>query len=60
MTAHLPSISALILAGGRGQRMAGFDKGLIELLGRPLIIHVIERLAPQVELIRINANWGLA
>ncbi|MEH6651082.1 MAG: molybdenum cofactor guanylyltransferase [Motiliproteus sp.] len=50
------SISALILAGGRAQRMQGCDKGLVELQGMPMICHVIERLQPQLGLIRINAN----
>lgn len=50
------SLSALILAGGRAQRMAGCDKGLAELQGKPMICHVIERLQPQLDLIRINAN----
>ncbi len=50
------TISALILAGGRAQRMQGCDKGLSELQGSPMICHVIERLRPQLNLIRINAN----
>ena len=43
-----PAIPGLILAGGRGQRMGGGDKALLPLAGRPLLGHVIERLAPQV------------
>lgn len=54
------SISALILAGGRAQRMEGCDKGLVELQGIPMISHVIERLQPQLDLIRINANRNQA
>ncbi|WP_421870005.1 molybdenum cofactor guanylyltransferase MobA [Motiliproteus sp.] len=55
---QIPSnqISALILAGGRAQRMDGCDKGLVSLHGQPMICHVIESLKPQLELIRINAN----
>lgn len=49
-------ISAIILAGGRGTRMGGVDKGLVRLSQKPLISHVIERLAPQVDEIIINAN----
>ena len=49
-------IAALILAGGRGRRMGGADKGLVELDGRPLIEHVLAAVAPQVETILINAN----
>ncbi|MEH6469788.1 MAG: molybdenum cofactor guanylyltransferase MobA [Halopseudomonas sp.] len=53
-------ISALILAGGRAQRMEGCDKGLVELRGQPMICHVIDVLAPQLDLIRINANRNQA
>ncbi len=48
-----------ILAGGRGRRMGGRDKGLIELAGRPLVVHVATRLAAQVEQVLINANRNL-
>ncbi|CAH0184435.1 molybdenum cofactor guanylyltransferase MobA [Pseudomonas mediterranea] len=36
----LPSCSILLLAGGRGQRMGGQDKGLVEWQGEPLIAHL--------------------
>ncbi|WP_421194811.1 molybdenum cofactor guanylyltransferase MobA [Aeromonas jandaei] len=49
-------VSAVILAGGRATRMGGEDKGWVELAGRPLIVHVLERLRPQVDEILINAN----
>ena len=49
-------ITGIVLAGGQGRRMGGVDKGLQRLNGRPMIAHVIERLAPQVEDIVINAN----
>lgn len=49
-------ITGLILAGGLGRRMGGQDKGLQLLGGRPLVAHVIERLAPQVDDLLINAN----
>ncbi len=49
-------ISGLILAGGRSSRMDGDDKGLLKLLERPMIAHVIERLEPQVDEILISAN----
>jgi molybdopterin-guanine dinucleotide biosynthesis protein A len=45
-----------ILAGGRSRRMGGGDKGLISLGGKPMIAHVIERLAPQVTTLIINTN----
>ncbi|HRO58559.1 MAG TPA: molybdenum cofactor guanylyltransferase MobA [Burkholderiaceae bacterium] len=35
---------------------AGLDKGLVELRGKPMVAHVIERLAPQVGTIVVNAN----
>ena len=49
-------IAGLILAGGRGSRMGGLDKGLQMLQGRPLVAHVHERLAPQVASVLISAN----
>lgn len=49
-------IAGLVLAGGRGSRMAGFDKGLQYLAGRPLAAHVLARLRPQVGAILISAN----
>ena len=58
MSAHSTGqpITGLILAGGMGRRMGGTDKGLAELWGRPMVAHVIDRLAPQVDEILINAN----
>ena len=49
-------VSAIVLAGGLGRRMGGVDKGLQLLHGRPMIAHVLARLAPQVDDIVINAN----
>lgn len=51
-----PKPSAVILAGGRATRMGGRDKGALLLGGRPLLAHVIERIAPQVSAIVLNAN----
>lgn len=51
-----PRITGVILAGGLGRRMGGVDKGLQLLRGRPLVTWVIERLAPQVDELLINAN----
>ena len=50
------SISAVILAGGRGSRMGYRDKGLVPFDGRPLVAHVIAAIAPRVDHIAINAN----
>jgi len=52
-------ITGLILAGGRGSRMGDVDKGLQPFKGKPMVAHVIERLAPQVNTIVINANRNL-
>jgi molybdopterin-guanine dinucleotide biosynthesis protein A len=50
------AVTGIVLAGGQGSRMGGVDKGLAILRGRPLVAHVIERLAPQVDEILVNAN----
>lgn len=52
-------ITGLVLAGGRGTRMGGLDKGLVELDGKPLVAHVLARLAPQVGALLISANRNL-
>jgi molybdopterin-guanine dinucleotide biosynthesis protein A len=46
---------AVVLAGGEGTRIGG-RKAFVDLSGRPLIAHVIDRLAPQVSRIAINAG----
>ncbi len=46
----------VILAGGQATRMGGGDKGLLDLGGRTLLHQVIERLAPQVAGLALNAN----
>jgi molybdenum cofactor guanylyltransferase len=51
-----PLITGVVLAGGLGRRMGGVDKGLRTLRGRPLTAWVVERLAPQVDELLINAN----
>ena len=52
-------ITGLVLAGGRGSRMGGVDKGLESHLGMPLAMHALLRLAPQVGSVLINANRNL-
>jgi molybdopterin-guanine dinucleotide biosynthesis protein A len=52
-------ITGLILAGGRGSRMGGVDKGLQPHQGVPLALHALLRLAPQVGELLINANRNL-
>jgi molybdopterin-guanine dinucleotide biosynthesis protein A len=49
-------VAGVLLAGGRSSRMGGGDKGLLELAGRPMLAHVIERLKPQVGPMVLNAN----
>jgi molybdopterin-guanine dinucleotide biosynthesis protein A len=49
-------ITGIVLAGGQGRRMGGVDKGWVEMAGRPLVEWVLERLAPQVSAIVVNAN----
>ncbi len=49
-------ITGLVLAGGQGRRMGGVDKGLQPLRGRPMVEWVLERLAPQVDEVIVNAN----
>ncbi len=53
-------ITGLILAGGRGSRMGGVDKGLQNHLGLPLALHALMRLQVQVGAVIINANRNLA
>jgi molybdopterin-guanine dinucleotide biosynthesis protein A len=52
-------ISGLILAGGRGSRMGGADKGLQLHLGVALAQHALQRLQPQVAALMLNANRNL-
>lgn len=52
-------LTGLILAGGRGQRVGGADKGWVNHGGRPLIVSVVERFAPQVGQLLISANRNL-
>jgi len=59
MTGSGFAITGIVLAGGRGSRMGGVDKGWVELAGVPMIVHVLQRLAPQVGEILINANQNL-
>jgi len=49
-------ITGLVLAGGRGSRMGGVDKGLQLHHGVPLALHALRRLAPQVGPLMLNAN----
>jgi len=59
MTLSRADITGIVLAGGQGRRMGSVDKGFVELGGRPLVAHVVERLAPQVQTLIINANQNI-
>lgn len=52
----MSGLPGVILAGGRATRMGGGDKGFRQVAGRRLIDRVIDRLAPQVAAMAINAN----
>ena len=52
-------VTAVILAGGRGRRMGGVDKGLVEINNLPLIEHALSAMSPQVGQLIINANRNI-
>ncbi len=56
VTDHCAKVTAVILAGGAGRRMAGQDKGLMNFQGIPLIQHVLDRLSEQTNEFVINCN----
>lgn len=60
MTIDRADITGLVVAGGRGSRMGGVDKGLQNYRGVPLALHALLRLSPQVGEVMINANRNLA
>jgi molybdenum cofactor guanylyltransferase len=45
-----------VLAGGRALRMGGHDKALLAIGGKPMLRRAIDRLAPQVGTMILNAN----
>ena len=62
-TQNAPGITGLILAGGRGSRMGGTDKGLQNFHGLPLALQTLMRLQLQslpLQEVMINANRNLA
>lgn len=48
-----------ILAGGRGERFGGRDKGWIEAGGTPLVVRVVEQLRAKGRRILVSANRNL-
>ncbi len=62
-TLNAPGITGLILAGGRGSRMGGIDKGLQNFRGLPLALQTLMRLQLQslpLQEVLINANRNLS
>ena len=60
---NAPGITGLILAGGRGSRMGGIDKGLQNFRGLPLALQTLMRLQVQslpLQEVLINANRNLS
>ena len=53
-------ITGLVLAGGRGSRMGGVDKGLQNHRGMPMALHALMRLSPQVGEAMVNTNRNLS
>ena len=58
-TSSNPSVTGVILAGGKGRRMGGNDKGLLQYKQQPLITYAINTLKPQVDALLINANRNI-
>lgn len=52
------AVTAIVLCGGRGSRLGGVDKPLLEVAGKPLVMHIVERLSPQVQAILISCAPG--
>jgi molybdopterin-guanine dinucleotide biosynthesis protein A len=52
-------VTGVILAGGQGRRMGGVDKGLKPLRGRAMVEWVVDRFAPQVDELLVNANQNV-
>lgn len=50
-----PRLSVVIQAGGESKRMKQ-SKALVEFMGRPLLCHMIERLAPIADRLLITTN----
>jgi molybdenum cofactor guanylyltransferase len=60
----MTNITAIVLAGGRGSRMGGVDKGLQNFRGMPLVMHALMRLQMQegalISESMVNANRNLS
>ena len=49
-------ITGIVLAGGKGRRMGGVDKGLELLAGRPMAAYAVAALQTQCAQVLLNAN----
>lgn len=58
-TAPIAAVTGLVLAGGRGSRLGGVDKGLLELSGQALVQTIAQRLSGQVGTLLLSANRNL-
>lgn len=58
-TVPAEQVTGLVLAGGRGSRMQGQDKGLLAWQGLPLAEHALLRLSSQVDNLLLGANRNL-
>jgi molybdenum cofactor guanylyltransferase len=56
MSISKQDITAVILAGGKGSRLGGQDKGLVSYHDKPLIEYILERIEAQVATVLISAN----
>ena len=56
MTLQNEDVIGVVLAGGRARRMGGGDKCRLEIEGSSLLVHGLQRLAPQVETMILNTN----
>lgn len=52
--ADLESYAAVVLAGGRGTRLGGFDKASVELDGRSLLAHALEAVIDASEVVVVG------
>lgn len=56
MVKNVPTIAGIILAGGEGKRVGGANKALLPFHGKALVLHVLDRLKSQLDMIVISAN----
>ena len=54
-----PGVALGILAGGRGERFGGRDKGWVEVQGVPQVTRVLSALASQADTVLVSANRHL-